>query len=207
MNITIYFNSRKLLLSEGNTQISEYQEYKVIDERQFPLNNFEELVNAFINDSQNNGILLICKDVSQTFKRLKKHFYYIEAAGGFIENNQRYLFIHRHGRWDLPKGKLEKKETTELAAIRECEEECGIKNLKIVKPLSSTFHIYKYKDGYALKQSYWYYMTSNYNETLKPQTEESIDKVEWFHLNEIQSEILTDTYFTIADVVKEALGI
>lgn len=207
MNITIYFNSRKLLLSEGETQISEYQEYNVIDERQFPLNNFEELVNEFINDSQNHGMVLICSDVSRMLNRLKKHFYYIEAAGGFIENNQRYLFIHRHGRWDLPKGKLEKKETTELAAIRECEEECGIKNLKIIKPLSSTFHIYKYKDGYALKQSYWYYMTSNYNETLKPQIEESIDKVEWFYLNDIQSKILTDTYFTIADVVKEALDI
>jgi len=68
-----------------------------------------------------------------------------------------------------------------------------------------SFHIYKYKDGYALKQSYWFYMTSNYNETLKPQIEESIDKVEWFRLKEIQSEILKDTYFTIADVVKEAL--
>ncbi len=205
MNITIYFNSRKLLISEGKTQIAEYQEYKVIDGDQFTKNNFVELVNLFLNDSQDKGIVLVCKDVSQAFKSLKKNFYYIEAAGGFIENKQRYLFIHRHDKWDLPKGKLEKNETPELAAVRECEEECGIKNLEIIKPLNSTFHIYKYKDGYALKQSYWFYMTSNYNETLKPQIEESIDKVEWFRLKEIQSEILKDTYFTIADVVKEAL--
>ena len=205
MNITIYFNSRKLLISEGKTQIAEYQEYKVIDGDQFTKNNFVELVNLFLNDLQAKGIVLVCKDVSQAFKSLKKNFYYIEAAGGFIENKQRYLFIHRHGKWDLPKGKLEKNETPELAAVRECEEECGIKNLEIIKPLNSTFHIYKYKDGYALKQSYWFYMTSNYNETLKPQIEESIDKVEWFRLKEIQSEILKDTYFTIADVVKEAL--
>ena len=117
------------------------------------------------------------------FDFLKVSFLYIEAAGGFIERDKRFLFIHRLGKWDLPKGKLEKKETIENAAIRECEEECAIKNLKIVKQLASTFHIYPFKTGYVLKQTYWFYMKTNYAEKLKPQTEENIDEVKWFSEN------------------------
>ena len=37
-----------------------------------------------------------------------------------------YLFILRNVVWDIPKGKLEKGETPELAAVREIEEECGL---------------------------------------------------------------------------------
>ena len=109
------------------------------------------------------------------------------------------------GKWDLPKGKLEKKETIENAAIRECEEECAVENLKIVKQLASTFHIYPYKTGYALKQTYWFYMQTNYAKKLKPQTEENIDEVKWFSENEVKQIAFNDTYLTIKDVILEAL--
>ena len=48
-----------------------------------------------------------------------------------------YLFIGSD-KWDLPKGKLDKGETIEAAAIREVEEETGVKGLKIENFLKIT---------------------------------------------------------------------
>ena len=48
----------------------------------------------------------------------------IHAAGGLVRNIKgQYLFIFRNGKWDLPKGKIEKGEGIKSAAIREVEEE------------------------------------------------------------------------------------
>jgi ADP-ribose pyrophosphatase len=57
-------------------------------------------------------------------------FKVVEAAGGVVSNkNGEILFIRRMGKWDLPKGKIEKGESLEQAAIREVEEETGIREL------------------------------------------------------------------------------
>ena len=58
----------------------------------------------------------------------------IEAAGGVVKNPaDELLFILRLGKWDLPKGKIEKGEKIKEAALREVEEECGGGGLKIIK--------------------------------------------------------------------------
>ena len=44
-------------------------------------------------------------------KHFLKYFLVVEAAGGLVEHTDgRYLFIYRNGKWDLPKGKIEKNE-------------------------------------------------------------------------------------------------
>ena len=56
-----------------------------------------------------------------------------EVAGTFIEVGDEILLMHRHPdksygeKWGLPAGKLEKGETPHQAAVREIEEETGIK--------------------------------------------------------------------------------
>jgi hypothetical protein len=66
-------------------------------------------------------------DAEKNWKRFVKQFTVIEAAGGVVLNEaDDWLFIHRLGRWDLPKGKLEKGEKPKQAATREVSEECGI---------------------------------------------------------------------------------
>lgn len=205
MNKKVYFNDNFLEFIDNATQVSQNQYIKkVVLESDFKPS-LKNILKTFTNEKLSIQINIGNQHFTDILRELKKQFYYIEAAGGFIQKENEFLFIHRHGRWDLPKGKLEKEETTEHAAIRECEEECAVKNLKILKQLSSTFHIYPYKNGYALKQSYWYFMSTDYTKKLIPQLEESIDEVRWFGKEEIKKTILSDTYYTIRDVVNEAL--
>lgn len=207
MNIQIYFNNKFIELSSNDIQNSQNQAIK----KSYLLNdnklNFNKIIDEFLFDPSNDSIKIVSSDLLALLELFKTKFYYIEAAGGFIEKDNEFLFIHRQGIWDLPKGKLEKGESLKHCAIRECEEECGIKQLTITKQLSSTFHIYKYKKGFAIKQSYWFYMKSNYSKKLTPQIEEDIDEVKWFSKYEIETIILNDTYYTISEVVKEALQI
>ena len=207
MNIQIYFNNKFIELSSNDIQNSQNQAIK----KSYLLNdnklNFNKIIDEFLFDPSNDNIKIVSSDLNSLLELFKSKFYYIEAAGGFIEKDNEFLFIHRQGIWDLPKGKLEKGETIKNAAIRECEEECGIKQLTITKQLSSSFHLYKYKKGFALKQSYWFYMKSDYSKKLTPQIEEDIDEVKWFSKHEIETIILKHTYYTIRDVINEALEI
>lgn len=205
MNKKIYFNDKFIELSEDNSQSSNNQSINFLGTEKANKKELKKITDNFLNDNNNRPVMWKINDFESFFNSFKSLFYYIEAAGGFIEKEKQFLFIHRHGRWDLPKGKLEKNESIEAGAIRECEEECGIKELKIVKQLSSTFHIYAYKDGFALKQSYWFYMQTNFSGKLIPQLEENIDEVRFFSEKEIREKILNDTYYTIADITKEAL--
>ena len=78
--------------------------------------------------------------------------------------------------WDLPKGCVEKGETIKSAAIREVKEECGIIDLNLIKPLTTTYHIYFQKE-LILKETFWFIMTSEDDGKLIPQIEEGITKV------------------------------
>ncbi len=35
----------------------------------------------------------------------------IKTAGGIVIKNEKILFIYKNGKWDLPKGKIDKGET------------------------------------------------------------------------------------------------
>ncbi|MDY7396924.1 NUDIX domain-containing protein [Aureibaculum sp. 2210JD6-5] len=142
-------------------------------------------------------IYLYNENADFLWQSFSNQFKIIEAAGGkvFSENNK-ILFIYRNDKWDLPKGKIEKGESAKEGAIREVEEETGIENLTIKEPLETTYHIYKHKEKYVLKISYWFKMTSDFKGKLLPQEEEGITKVEWFAESEIVK-ALENTYANI----------
>jgi len=52
----------------------------------------------------------------------------IEAAGGVVEQDGLIAIVHRprYDDWSLPKGKLDKNESSERAALREVQEETGL---------------------------------------------------------------------------------
>tara|TARA_B100000925_G_scaffold86180_1_gene61788 strand:+ start:307 stop:912 length:606 start_codon:yes stop_codon:yes gene_type:complete len=108
-------------------------------------------------------------------------FKVIEAAGGLVRNlkTNHFLFIFRNKKWDLPKGRINKNEEVQKAAIREVEEETGVENLSITKPLNTTYHIFKRNRKYRLKKTFWYLMETDYNGELTPEIKEGIEKAIW----------------------------
>ncbi|WP_420398951.1 NUDIX hydrolase [Flagellimonas sp.] len=104
----------------------------------------------------------------------------VVAGGGFVTNaKDKVLFIFRNGKWDLPKGKVDKGESIEKAAIREVEEETGVKDLVIEKFLRTTYHVFKRNGEYRLKQVHWFRMSTTYTGKLVGQEAEGILKVKW----------------------------
>ena len=114
-------------------------------------------------------------------------FKLIEASGGLVKNikTNHFLFIFRNKKWDLPKGRINKNEEVKNAAIREVEEETGVQDLSIIKPLNTTYHIFKKNRKYRLKKTYWYLMHTDYSNKLTPEKKEGIDKAVWIEKNAI----------------------
>jgi len=138
-------------------------------------------------------------------KLLEKQFRIVEAGGGLVVNEKdEVLFIFRKGKWDIPKGKLEKREKIKHGAIREVEEECGITDPKIREDLITTFHKFRNKGKDCIKKTYWYIMDYDKDEELIPQTEESITKVKWIHPDKFDK-VFKNTFPSIKDVLEAYL--
>ena len=157
---------------------------------------FKELINKI-----NNGELLyvnIYHKNEETLERfLRKKLPVVEAGGGLVYNSKKeILFIRRNSKWDLPKGKVEKGETYQEAAVRETIEETGVKNLEVRKFLTKTYHVFKRNDKFKLKITYWFEMFSDYNGVLIPEPTEGIKKVKWKNFEKSQK-ALQDSYENI----------
>jgi len=134
------------------------------------------------------------------FKKLFKQIPVVVAGGGKVYNEEKeILFIRRNGKWDLPKGKIEKNETIANCAIREVEEETGVQDLKITRFLQRTYHVFKRDGEHRLKLTYWYEMYSEYKGELIPQNDEGIKKVKWKSFDK-SKKALKNTYGAIAQL-------
>lgn len=199
MNIIIYYLTKKIIIQTKN-QNTEHQLINDLD-----LLKKEELktkFKEFINHPEQAILTFETTEIKNGLEKFSELFKVIYAAGGLIKQEDKYLFIYRLKKWDLPKGKIDKGESPEQAAIRECEEECAITGLSITKELEPTYHIYEYKGDYALKKTFWYAMNSTHKGHLIPQTEENIERVEWFDKNDIEEVVIINSYPAILDVLK-----
>lgn len=149
--------------------------------------------------------LIVGEKKEAVWKKFRSYFRFIDAAGGIVcDHKNRVLAIKRWGVWDFPKGKLNKNEKPEHAAVREVQEECGISDISIEKFLLCTYHTFYGNTGkHILKRTFWYLMTSPGNETPVPQLEEDITEAVWFSLGKI-SEIKEETYPSLLDVLDKA---
>ena len=148
---------------------------------------------------------IICDDPKVSFKEIFADFIKIKAAGGLVQRKELFLLIKRKGLWDIPKGKVNKKEPKEDAAIREVMEECGIDGHKITEPLVVTYHTMKLKGRWALKRTDWYMMKYKGPQKVSPQTNEGITKVKWMTEEHMLS-IRGRTYGSINEVLDAYVG-
>lgn len=136
-----------------------------------------------------DSITLVTNEKSKLKKFIKSRFLIIKAAGGVVTKEDQVLFIYRLGKWDLPKGKFEKKETPEICALREVEEECNIE-VKLGKQICVTWHTYTQNRKSILKKTYWFSM-KNLNDTkMKPQVEEGIMDIKWLKHQEAKTALI-----------------
>lgn len=126
-----------------------------------------------------NPLQIICKDPKVSFKEYFKNYVKVKAAGGIVKRKDKYLMIKRNGLWDIPKGKIDRGETKEDAAVREIAEECGISGHKIVVPITMTYHTMKYKGRRAIKRTYWYLLSFDGPKETRPEVKEGITKTKW----------------------------
>lgn len=146
-------------------------------------------------------VYVVTENPESTFAKLFSGFDFIEASGGIVRRDDRFLFIKRNGFWDIPKGKLEDGESPELGAIREIEEECGILKPTIDKLIMATYHTYKLKGKPKIKKTYWYALNYDGAKELTAQLEEGITKVKWFKKTDFDK-IRAKTFNSILDVLE-----
>ncbi|MDX1462431.1 MAG: NUDIX hydrolase [Marinirhabdus sp.] len=150
-----------------------------------------------INDGELLYVNLYHKNPEKLEKFLFKKLKVVEAGGGMVFNSKKeILFIRRNSKWDLPKGKMEKGESHEEAAVRETMEETGVKDLQVRRFLMKTYHVFKRNEKFRLKVTYWYEMYTDYDGELIPETGEGIKKVRWKNFEKSQK-ALRDSYENI----------
>ena len=194
--ITIFINNKPIYLTNSIIDSCKNSRFDI---KKIDL--FKEL-----NELENGSLESLClhaDTAEELWVEFTKKFKKIDAAGGIVKNkNNEILCIFRNDKWDLPKGKVEKDEPYTIAAIREVEEETGVKKLSIIKELPKTYHIYQFKGEYVLKTTYWFLMSTLDDDRPVPQTEEGITHVEWISKIELPK-ITQNTYANIELFLKE----
>ena len=169
----IFLDNKSIILTNVQENIENEKYFRLKDVT------LDEIIEALSHKGVERIYLYHPKD-EKLMKKFKQLIPTIKAGGGIVYNQEgKVLLIKRNGKWDLPKGKKEKGENIATCALREVEEETGVKKLLIQRFRTITYHIFKRDKQYFLKETYWYDMTTTYKKKLVPQTEEGIEKVYW----------------------------
>jgi 8-oxo-dGTP pyrophosphatase MutT (NUDIX family) len=120
----------------------------------------------------------------------------IRAAGGVIVRDGRVLLVHRprYDDWSLPKGKCKRKEGDEACALREVEEETGLR-CEIERPVAES----RYHALAGPKVVQWFLMRCGDDGAFEPGDE--VDQVEWVPIEEAGDRL---TYERDARVLADA---
>ena len=192
---TIFFGESELLI----TRDTPSERYDIVDAEAFESFSQAKIVKIVENSK---CVAVVTPSPELTFEALKAEFKWVEAAGGVVTNVAGdLLMINLRGRWDLPKGHVESGESSRVAALREVEEETGIR-AEVVgdEPLICTHHTYNTYGEWELKRTTWWAMQS-IGGVLKAQSEEGITSAEWCERATLHERLKT-TYPTIKCLVE-----
>lgn len=127
-----------------------------------------------------HGALVYSTHGLPVWEAFQRGYRFVQAAGGAVQDERgRLLVIERLGLWDLPKGKVDPGEAIDAAALREVREECGLRTLRLLRPLAVTWHTYARKGAEHLKRTDWFLMQGASSDALVPQHEEDITEARW----------------------------
>jgi ADP-ribose pyrophosphatase YjhB (NUDIX family) len=130
----------------------------------------------------------------------------IMAAGGVVENEKgELLLIFRKQHWDLPKGKLDEGESIEECAVREVQEETGLRNILLGELIDTTLHQYEENGELITKKTAWYKMRGYSTDKVTPQTEEQIDDIKWVNTKDL-SLYMQNSYPNIIHILDKTTG-
>jgi len=163
-----------------------------------------DLILNFLNSKVPTNLLslvLSATDYNSIKLHLRSKFKIVKAAGGLIRKKDKFLMIYRMKKWDLPKGKKEKKEKYKQTAVREVFEECTV-TVKLGKKICTTWHTYTMNKRAMLKKTKWYVMDIIDDARMKPSTEEDIEEVRWMNPKEVYH-ALEHSYKSISYVFEQ----
>ncbi|MFR9523861.1 MAG: NUDIX domain-containing protein [Rikenellaceae bacterium] len=195
MNQTIFFADKQITFASSPLQFYDL----TIDSRADTIAEISraKVMNFF---EKYNSILFLCNTPEEAYSDFCRSFRRIKAAGGVVKNSKgETLMILRNGRWDLPKGHLERGETLDQCAVREVQEECGIDQITLGEKIVETQHAYILNEEWAIKTTHWWAMTSDCT-TTKGQSEEGIEEVAWCKADQLEANLKT-SYPTIRLVI------
>lgn len=192
----VFVNDKPLFLTNEIAKETDFQLFLLesIDIEQL-------IIKMFQNKIQKAS--LYYPDEKAILKKVKEKIPVCKAGGGLVYNKKgEVLFIFRNGKWDLPKGGIEKGEEIEDTAMREVEEETGVGKLTISKKLQKTYHVFKRSGKYKLKVTHWFEMHTKYDGETFPQHKEGIEKAVWLKPEEIK-EALKNSFENIKLLFEE----
>lgn len=192
----VFVNDKPLFLTNEIEKETDFQLFLLesIDIEQL-------IIKMFQNKIQKAS--LYYPDEKAILKKMKEKIPVCKAGGGLVYNqNGDVLFIFRNGKWDLPKGGIEKGEEIQDTAMREVEEETGVGKLTIRRKLQKTYHVFKRNGKYKLKVTHWFEMDSTFDGTTVPQLKEGIAKAVWLNPEEVK-EALKNSFENIKLLFEE----
>jgi 8-oxo-dGTP pyrophosphatase MutT (NUDIX family) len=165
---------------------------------------FENNPEILFSGTYHQPILLLTPKPGEVMCNLMENLDIVVAGGGLVWNEHgELLMIYRRGMWDLPKGKIELKESIIHGAVREVEEETGVRVARTEPAPVTTYHAYTLKGKRWLKQTEWFTMLAQPGQLqLTPQTEEDIEEVRWVKRADLAT-YKDGCYPLIWDLVKE----
>jgi len=96
---------------------------------------------------------------------------------------------------------VEKGEAVDVGAVREVQEECGLREILLKDQLISTWHTYERKGQQHLKRTDWFLMRASSKQQLTAQSEEDIEEVRWLDAEGVRM-MEADTYPSLLPVLK-----
>ena len=141
------------------------------------------------------SVTMVGKNKKEIERKIKEQFKVIKAAGGIVLKNNQWLLMFRRKKWDFPKGKLDRGESSRSAALREIEEETGVK-AKIKGKICTTWHTYTLQNSRILKKTKWYVLECQNDASMSPQADEGIERLEWLTYPDVQK-ILVNSFSSI----------